>query len=473
MRLPVILPDIKGQHFDCHSCTSCCRDLVVHITQSDREKIDRQNWAGKIEGEPYVRLGQSVVLNHKLGGGCVFLQENGRCRIHVEHGATEKPLACQLYPFTLESEGGTIRVGIRFDCPTVARNDGRALSEHKREIGRIAFDLKKALPAEFAAGPPVEIARGRPLSASELDSIVEHIDAWLRDASRPIEDRLVGLCNLMDTLGEAKLARLRSEQLRELVGLLSADLPSAVQSHHEQPQPPPIRRQLKLFRQAVFAHCESITLTQAQASFFQGMKYRFNQLARARRLASGSGVLPTLVRGIDAGEEMTFARLEAVVPDPGLDAYACEDLLTRYLRARLLGRAAFGRGYYGWPILGGFVALLLAVPIAAWLTRYVAAAAGRSTYVLEDIVRAIGILDRNASRVPELGRRTAAMRLRYLTADHGILRLILAYPLAPERPPEPVTTEPQQLPDVVEPESLPPETAMEDDREAAPEHEAE
>jgi lysine-N-methylase len=469
MRLPVILPDIKGQHFDCHSCTNCCRDLVVHITQTDREKIDRQNWAGRIAGQPYVRLGQSCVLNHKAGGGCVFLQEDARCRIHVELGATEKPLACQLYPFTLESEGGSIRAGIRFDCPSVGRNQGKPISEHKRETGRIAFDLKKALPSEFAARSPVEISRGRPLSAGELDSVVEHIDAWLRDASRPIEDRLVGLCNLVDTLGDAKLVRLRTEQLRELVGVLTADLPNAVQSNHEHPSSPPTRRQLKLLRQAVFAHCESITLTQAQASFFQGVKYRFNQLGRARRLASGSGVLPPLVRGIDASDALTFAALDAVMPDPGLDALACEDLMTRYLRARLLGRAAFGKGYYGWPILNGLAALLLTMPIASWLARYVAAAAGRSTYVWEDIVRAIGIVDRNAGRVPELGSRPAVMRLRYLTFEHGIVRLVLALPLAPERPPEPEESGPPALPETpaIEP-PVPPETT-EDGQETTPE----
>ena len=461
MRLPVILPDVKSQHFDCHGCTNCCRDLVVHITPTDREKIDRQNWSGRLEGQPYILLGRSHVLNHKPGGGCIFLQEDSRCRIHAEHGATEKPLACQLYPFTLESEGSNIRGGIRFDCPTVARNDGKPISEHKREIGRIAFDLKKALPAEFAAGSTAEIVRGRPLTTGEQDSVVEHIDAWLRDAGRPIADRLIGLCNLVDTLGEAKLVRLRSEQLRELVGLLTADLPNAVQAHHEQPPAAPTKRQLKLFRQSVFAHCESITLTQAQAPFFQSLKYRWNQLARARRLASGTGPIPPLVRGIDPDGSADFARLEAVTPDADLDALACEELLTRFLRAKLLGRAAFGKGYYGWPVIQGLAALLLTMPITGWLTRFVAAAAGRLTYSREDIVRAIGIVDRNAGRVPELGSRPAAMRLRYLTGDRGLLRLILAYPIAPERPPE-VALDEQQQPVAVSDEPPPEPTDVDE-----------
>jgi lysine-N-methylase len=465
MRLPVILPDVKNQHFDCHSCTNCCRDLVVHITPADREKIDRQDWSGKIEGPPYVLLGRSYVLNHKPAGGCVFLQDDGRCRIHVEHGAAEKPLACQLYPFTLESESSNIRVGIRFDCPSAAGNEGKPINEHKREIGRIAFDLKKALPSEFAPGAPAEIVRGRPLSAGEVDSVVEHIDAWLRDASRPIDDRLIGLCNLVDTLGEAKLINLRSEQLRELVGILTADLPNAVQARYEQSPPAPSTRQLKLFRQALFAHCESITLTQAQAPFFQSLKYRWNQLARARQLAAGTGVIPSLVREINPGGSATFARLEAVTPDPALDALACEDLLTRFLRAKLLGRAAFGKGYYGWPVLQGLAALLLTMPITGWLVRYVAMAAGRSTYTQEDIVRTIGIVDRHAGRVPELGSRPAAMRLRYLINDHGLLRLILTYPIAPERPPETALDEqPQPTPA----DSEPPPDPMDGDEQMMP-----
>lgn len=432
MRLPVILPDAKTQRFDCHCCTECCRHLVVHLTAADREKIDRQNWSGKLEAEPYIRLGNSFVLNHKPGSGCVFLLADGRCRIHAECGAAEKPLACQLYPFTLESEAAGFRVGIRFDCPSVARNEGQLLGGHRKDLGRLAYEFRQALPSEFStAEPVVEIVPGRSLSAGEVDSLVEHVDAWLRDAARPVVDRLTGLCDLRDVLGEAKLSKLRGSQLRELFGLLAVDLPGAVQASRDAPPSAATGKQLKLLRHAVFAHCEHITLAQALAPRFQAIKHRLGQLGRSRRLAAGSEMIPPLVRGLAGAETVTFAALEAVRPGADWDAAACDDVLMRYVRVRLLSRSAFGKGYYGWPVLAGMGAIVLAVAVIGWLARYLAAAAGRPAYGREDVISAIGIVDRNAGRVPELGSRVAALRVRYLSADQGLLRLLSAYSLAP------------------------------------------
>lgn len=102
-------------------------------------------------------------------------------------------------------------------------------------------------------------------------------------------------------------------------------------------------------------------------------------------------------------------------------------LLTRYLRTRIIGRTAFGPGYHGWPVLDGLRALMLAVAVAGWLTRYVALCEGRMAYGCDDVARAIGIVDRNATRGPELRTRSARLRVQYLAQDQGILRLLCAY----------------------------------------------
>src|SRR5437016_2415053 len=89
------------QNWDCHGCTACCREYIVHVTDEERRRIEEQGWAKRPEfaGVPlFKRLGGwrgRWALNQK-GGGCVFLDEGGRCRIHEEFGSAAKPLACRI-----------------------------------------------------------------------------------------------------------------------------------------------------------------------------------------------------------------------------------------------------------------------------------------------------------------------------------------------------------------------------------------
>ncbi len=152
MNAPIIFPEVGGQRFDCRHCGRCCRELVIYITEGDRKKIDKQDWQDKLDGPPHIRFGRSYVLNHRSNGDCVFLTDNHMCRIHAAFGATDKPLSCQLFPFSLEPEADGFRVSVRFDCPSVARSVGRPLAKHRPDVARLASALKAANLVELA--PP-------------------------------------------------------------------------------------------------------------------------------------------------------------------------------------------------------------------------------------------------------------------------------------------------------------------------------
>lgn len=409
------LAEIPGQRFDCRGCTNCCRDLVVHLTRRDIDAIDRQNWTGKIEGPAYVRLGRETVLNHRPDGGCVFLSADGKCRIHSEYGAEAKPLACRLYPFTLEPESGALQVGIRFDCPTVARNDGPHLSSHRPALTTLALEMTEAMPEHFAEpGTQTLLAPGRLLSERELDDVVKRLDRLLAAEHVPLPVRLRRLCILTDTLGQARLAAIRDERLAELLDLLLADeveidtgLPSAD------------ARQRKLLRQHAFAHMEHISLAQAKSSFLASLSYRWGQFQRSRQIANAT--------------DAAAARVDAITPANRTDD--AERLITRYLRARLLTHSAFGSAYYGWSVLNGIHSLILAVATIGWIARYRAAGERRGSFNDTDIIHAVGVVDRAAGRAAELGAKSAQLRVGYLQRDHGLLRLLAAYPImADQRP---------------------------------------
>lgn len=409
------LAEIPGQRFDCRGCTNCCRDLVVHLTRRDIDAIDRQNWTGRIEGPAYVRLGRETVLNHRPDGGCVFLSAAGKCRIHSDYGAEAKPLACRLYPFTLEPESGALQVGIRFDCPTVARNDGPHLSSHRPSLTTLAREMTEAMPDHFAAATtPTLLTPGRPLSERELDDVVKRLDRLLAAEHVPLHIRLQRLCTLTDTLGQARLGDIRDERLAELLDLLLAD-----EEGIDTGLPPADARQRKLLRQHAFAHMEHITLAQAKSSFLASLSYRWEQFQRSRQIANAT----------DAAAE----RADAVTPANSTDDAV--RFITRYLRARLLTHSAFGSAYYGWSILNGIHSLILAVATIGWLARYLAAGEHRNSFNDADIIHAVGVVDRAAGRAAELGAKSAQLRVGYLQRDHGLLRLLAAYPImADQRP---------------------------------------
>jgi lysine-N-methylase len=420
MKLPLLIPDIKQQRFTCQGCTNCCRELVVHLTPADRSRIDAQAWGDRLGSAPYVRLGNNFVLNHAPGGGCVFLQSDGKCRIHVEHGGREKPLACQLYPFTLDAGGGAIRASIRFDCPTVIRSAGETFNRHAGELNRIAAELQQTAPQVFAGSEDrYFLTTGRACAEEEVAALVDSIDDWLADMNVPLMMRLAGLCSVLETLQSAQLQKLDTGRFIELVRMLFAEMGNG--GHEDRDAP--TSRQERLLLQAVFAHCEQIDLEQARRGILDSWRYRWGQLRRARQLTSGAAPIPMLIPGT---REVPYDAPTQVRPDPEHGPETSE-ILTRYLRAKILTRGAFGPGYYGWPVLDGVSAMVLSVAVIGWLARYLAATSRQAMFGTAEIRRAIAIVDRAAGRVPELGSRSGRLRLNLLCRDHGLMRLVQRY----------------------------------------------
>lgn len=443
MNLPIIWPDLPRQRFECRSCANCCRELVVHLTRADRAKIDKQKWGGRIEGEPYLRLGSSYVLRHRPGGGCVFLADDGKCRIHAEFGATEKPAACQLYPFTLEAVPGGVHVALRFDCPTVAANGDAPIETRKSDIQRLSGELQsQSVIAAQEGDGSVTVARGVRLPRAESDQFVAHVVRWLRTESVPMPKRLHALGRLTTTLHNAKLKQLDAVSANELVIMLAAGIRELAEDTWDAPVDAPSNREMRLLRQTVFSHCEHVTFEQIVSPLWTSMRFRLNQLNRARAMSAGAGTMPML-RGVNGTP--AFDAIERVVPDASLSEKEVDGLLLRYLLARFEGRSVFGPGYYGFSIVEGLAALHLSIACIGWMTRCLAAvrqaqssrdaaivalptaAASRVTYTMQDIEKALGLVDRATGRVPELGAKSARLRLRYFLDLEGLNRLVHRY----------------------------------------------
>ena len=419
MNLPVLMPDVPDQRHACHGCGGCCRDPVVYLTGDDRRRIDEQGWAGRLGSAPYVEINRSIVISHAPGGACVFLDDAGRCRIHAEFGAAAKPLACRIYPFTFETMDDAHRVGLRFDCPSAARNAGAPLHAQRDDVGRW---VRALADAGSTTGVPAELAPGVTMTPREEEAIRSHLDRWLKATGAPIVDRLCGLADLADTLAKAKLRAVRDERFGELLGLLIDELPSVTGSMRDNPPPAPTARQQRLLRQVAFAHAEHATFDDMLLPFFGRLAHRLDQYRRGRRMSAGAGSVPPLAgRRWDRAE---FLAMDRAAPCSETARPAVDDLLTRYLRVRVQSGTVCGPGHLGYDLADGLRATLLTVVCAAWFARLSAVAAGRSAAEFEDWVTAIGIVDRTATRSPALRGVAARLRIGYLAAEQGVARLI-------------------------------------------------
>lgn len=413
--LPILIPKMKWQQYSCHGCGDCCRDFTVQLRDRDVAKLEEQGWESVL-GEPVIEQfrGQPY-LKRRDDGSCVFLKEDGLCRIHAEYGFAEKPIACQVFPFNLAPGERSIRVGVNFLCQSVLKNQGAELESHKGDLRRFADSL-----GELAgAAPEAELAQGIGVATErERNGLNRVLDDWLCRDDVSVNTRLEGVAFVAQSLGVAQLSGVRGDRFIELVDTLVSVLPHELDL---QPVEPPSNRQKSLLRQAAFTRTEDPRINRSRGRF----RTTLSQLARNRRLRRGRGITPTLSSALPSG--VPFEAIEGVGPfHESADAQSIDELCIRYVRATLHGGRTYGSAYYGWPVIDGLQVLVLNVACAGWIARLCSAAEGRPVVTLDDVHRGIGRVDRHIGRAPWLGNPVERLRLGYFRLDDGLRRIIRA-----------------------------------------------
>lgn len=417
--LRVLMPELPGQRWSCHSCGDCCRALTGHLTDPDRARIDEHDWAAELGVPPYVRAGGSYVLNKTADDACVFLDESNRCRIHSRLGEAAKPLACRIFPFTVRPVKDGWRAALRFDCPSVIDSRGAALSSHRNEVAELAARLPHAPVTGDAEFPGGLVA-----TEDEAEAIYQRfVDATKPDADDGLDamSRVVGLAHVSTTLNQATFAKVRGERLHDLLDILFTTMPAEARVERE----PPGRDQLAMLRQSVLAHTEHVSVAELRAGIIGRSRKKLTQLAAARTMRRGIGTAP-LLRGFPLAKPVGFEEVFRIAV-ASADRDAVSELLLRYVHGRLAGRSVFGAGYYGWPIFLGMSALWLSLAVVGWLARLHAASVGRRELALHDLRRALISVDRGITRLPSLGAASERLRTRYLLREDGACRLLRAF----------------------------------------------
>jgi lysine-N-methylase len=417
MSLPIrTLPVV--QNWDCHATGTCCYEYRVTLSPDEVERIDKQGWTRDELGglEPFLRQGppwaRRVELNHRPDGACVFLGEQGRCRIHERFGYETKPLPCRLFPFVLIPAGDHWRVGLRFACPSAAANKGRALPAHIKDLRQFADGLARRenlTPREDGSltAPPY-LDGGGQLDWPDTLRLVDALLKLIRAGRDPVERRVRKCLYLAEQLRKAKLDAVKGPRLAELLDLLSTAADQEVPASPEL-VPPPGWIARVLFRQA----CALYTRKDHGLNRGLASRGRFALFGAAMRFTRGVGPVPRLHAKL---RETTFEQLDQ--PRGPLPPEA-EAVLERYYTIKV-GSLQFVA--FGLPFWEGFESLAVTLPVIRWV-----AGMFPDLPPAEAITQAIVIVDDHVGFNRVLASLRQRLSFRILARGGHLSRLIAWY----------------------------------------------
>ena len=388
-------------NWNCHGCTDCCRGMfLVPLKPADRIRIEQQGWT-TADGVDPARMFQTgrgqTCLAHNSEGACVFLDPQGRCRIHAKFGEAAKPLACRLYPLVIHPAGKKLVVGLCHSCPSAVANQGKPLAEQAALVRQLAGQVVPENYQDIAPAPVLATAGEWP----DLLRFVHWLDVSLAPADVPVALKLLRALHWLRAVERGCLDQITGDSADEILAALTGSVATKVPALPARTEKPSRFGRLFL-RLTVLEHARRVRVTDDQA---RGA-LRWRMLLAAVRFARSGGSTPALD---DELKRIPFAAIES---EFGPLPPAAEALLARYFRVKIQSLHFCGRAFHDRPLIEGFRHLALLYPVIVWLARWQAAGAGRTAVTEGDIGRAIARVDYHHGFSPYLPWRTRLLQQR-------------------------------------------------------------
>lgn len=433
LELPII------QNWSCHNCGGCCREHQIDITQEEKKRIDRQNWTAA-DGVPADRPlmvrtgGGDWRLGHAEDGACVFLNDQGLCRIHAKFGEAAKPLACRVYPYAFHPHDRNVTVSLRFSCPSVVQNLGENVEKQDAWLKQIAREILDGKQKEL---PPPPVHGDQQLDWSDTDLFLDAFDSGIADTTVNFATRLMRILSWLELIEQSQFSTVRGQRLAEMIRTLTRAAARA-QPDSNLPVVEPQRIGRTMFRQIV-AH---LLRHDTHQTIRGGLRERLRLLMEGIRFTMGRGRVPVLpdpisvrrVFGSHSGEgndRSTASRpLFSDVEGPFQGrTNEIDELMTRYFRVKIQGLHFCGAANFQLSLVDGFRSLALMYPAALWVARIRAASHGRDHVTLTDVQASLATLDHNYAYSPVFATASAKNRLTLLARAHQITSLCGWYSL--------------------------------------------
>lgn len=421
MSLPVRhLPVV--QNWDCHVCGTCCKEYLVTLTEEERRRIEAQGWDkdAEIGDLPIFQKSgpwwaRRYHLTHRGDGSCIFLTEQGRCRIHERFGYAAKPLPCRLFPFLLVPAGDHWRVGMRFACPSAAANKGRSVTEHEEALRKFAAELAQREGVDLRPGDgslrPPALQKGQRVDWPDLLHFMNVLLTILRNRQDRMERRLRKCLALAGLCRQARFEQIQGGRLVEFLAIMVDSLDGEVPADPAALPPPGWIGRI-LFRQAV------ALFTRKDHGPESGLarQGRVALLLAAWRFAVGNGEVPRLHNRLP---ETTFAKIEAGTGPLPDDA---EEVLERYFTVKVESLQFCGPTNFHLPFWEGLEMLMLMGAVIFWVMRALA-----DLPRVEAVHRALTIVDDHFGYNRVLRARRQRISFNILARSGEMQKLIAWY----------------------------------------------
>lgn len=413
MSLPIV--SLKtDEHWSCHQCGVCCHGSIVPLTMQDAERLRSQQWR-KEPGFEQTRLtvrhraaASSLRLAHREDGVCVFLNEQGLCRIHAKFGVEAKPSVCQIFPLQLVPREKHAVLTIRRACPSAAADLGDAVARRLPNIKKLVRegDLK----ADATAPPAFKTRQTRPWPI--IQTILNECGYLLRDPRYPPVRRIVHVLQYASHLEAAKTRRLDDKQVVELARALRELEPEESKPFFAEQRPPQTHSRILLRRTAMVCgrlhpECRHRTSWRARVELAQ----------TAWKVMRGKGSTPVYNNVFPPS---TFEALEEPV---GIRPAEIYEPLTRFIETNSESclYASANRG--GWSVIESIRGLALLFPVGMWLLRL--QSYGREP-TMDDMLKVVVMLDRSQGYGP-LGGWAHRHLVTTLSFNGELERLVIWY----------------------------------------------
>lgn len=347
-------------------------------------------------------------LAHRSDGSCVFLNEDGLCRIHSQYGLEAKPTICQTFPLQLVPHEKQVVLTIRRACPSAAADLGSPTSHHLPFIKQLVRDHR--LKAESIPPPLLKFGELRDWKTTR--NVLESAGELLRDQRYPPVRRLVHALQFASLLQKAKTRSLSDTQIVELAQTLADCAPEESKPFFEERQMP--KSYSKVMFRLMAVDCARLHPEGRHQSKWSA---RFQLSKIAWKIVRGTGKTPVVDKIFPI---VNFDEIEKPLGALPPEVY---QPLSRFIETTASSFLYALADRRGWSVVESIRGLSLLFPVGLWLLRWLSQ--GRPP-LREDMLKIVVALDRSQGYEP-LSGSLHRWRLATLSVNAELERLVVWY----------------------------------------------
>lgn len=412
MPLPIVILN-KDEKWDCHQCGFCCRGSLIPLSDTDVARLKSQKW----DEQPEYRNRRIMLANgtsatsrlaHRSDGSCIFLQDDGLCRIHAKFGKEAKPTVCQTFPLQLIPHEKQVVLTLRRACPSAAADLGSATSNQLPFIKALVRD--RHLKAEAITPPLLKTGEARDWKTIRV--VLESVGGLLQDQRYPPVRRLVHALQFAHLMSAAKTRRFSGQQIAELAHALVEVVPEESKPFFDDRQTP--KSYSKILFRLMAIDCARL---HPQCHHQSKWSARFQLMKIAWKIVHATGKTPNV------GKPFPIVNFDELEKPSAAIQPAVYLPLTRFIETTSASFLYAIADRPGWTIVESIRGLALLFPVGLWLLRWVSH--GRQPSV-QDMVNIIVALDRSQGYGPLCGS-LHRRRLSTLAVNAELERLVAWY----------------------------------------------